>query len=62
MIGRFRDHDITNIVQIKKKTSSNPLMLARVKLHNYDQDSNEEDTKIFLMSLFSSIVYSLAFV
>lgn len=54
--------NLKNIVRIKKETSSNLLTPAHIKPHNYNQDSNEENTKIPPSSLFSSIVCSLAFV
>ena len=54
--------NLKDIVRIKKETPSDPLTLAHVKPHNYDQDSNEEDIKIPPSSPFSSIVCSPAFV
>lgn len=54
--------NLKDIVRIKKKTSSNPLTPAYIQPHNYNQDSNEENTKIPPLSLLSSIVCSLAFV
>ncbi|MCJ1349321.1 hypothetical protein MMC31_007557 [Peltigera leucophlebia] len=54
--------NLKDIVRIKKKTPSNPLTLARVKPHNYDQDSNEKDTKIPPSSPFSSTICSPVFV
>ena len=54
--------NLKDIVRIKKETPSDPLTLARVKPHNYDQDSNEEDIKIPPSSPFSSTVCSPAFV
>ena len=54
--------NLKDIVRIKKKTPSNPLMLARFKPHNYNQDSNKEDIKIPSLSPFSSTVCLSAFV
>ena len=54
--------NLKDIVRIKKKPPSNLLTLARVKPHNYNQDSNEENIKIPLSSLFSSIVCLPTFV
>ena len=48
--------NLKEIVRIKKETSSDSLMLAHIKPHNYDQDSNEEDIKIPPSFLFSSTV------
>ena len=54
--------NLKDIVRINKKTSSDPLMLVRIKLHNNDQDSNEEDIKISFLSPFSNTVCLHAFV
>ncbi|MCJ1343643.1 hypothetical protein MMC31_001839 [Peltigera leucophlebia] len=54
--------NLKNIVRIKKKTPSNFLTLACVKSHNYNQDCNEEDTKIPPSPPFSSTVCLSAFV
>ncbi|MCJ1348461.1 hypothetical protein MMC31_006693, partial [Peltigera leucophlebia] len=54
--------NLKDIVRIKKETPSDPLTLARVKPHNFDQDSNEEDNKIPPSSPFSSTICSPAFV
>lgn len=54
--------NLKDIVCMKKDTPFNPLMLACIKPHNYDQDRNEVDTKISSLFLFSSTVYSSAFV
>lgn len=54
--------NLKNIVHIKKKTFSDLLMLACIKSHNYVQDNNNEDTKISLLFLFFSIIYSPIFV
>ena len=54
--------NLKNIVRIKKETPSDPLTLACVKPHNYNQDNNEEDIKISPSSPFSSTVCSPAFV
>lgn len=51
-----------NIIRIKKKTPSIFLMLACIKSHNYNQDSNKKDIKILLLFLFSSTVCSPIFV
>lgn len=49
-------------MRTKKEILSDFLTLVRVKPHNYNKDSNEEDTKIHPSSPFFSIVYSSAFV
>ena len=54
--------NLKNIMQIKKKTSSNPLTLARVKPYNYKQDGIEKDIKISLLFLFSNKVCLPAFI
>ena len=51
-----------NIVHIKKDIFFDFLMLVHVKLHNYNQDNNKENTKIPPLFLFSSTVCLLAFV
>lgn len=52
--------NLKNIVRIKRKTPSDLLTLARLKPYNYDQDSNEDNTKIPLLSPFSSTLCSPA--
>ncbi len=54
--------NLKDIICIKRETLSKSLILAYVKPHNYDQDSNKDDTKILPLSLFSSIVCLPAFV
>ena len=54
--------NLKDIVRIKRKTPSDLLTLVHVKPHNYNQDSNEEDTKIASLSLSSSAICLLLFV
>ena len=54
--------NLKDIMHIKKKTPSDPLTLAYIKPHNYDQNSNEEDITIPPSPPFSSIVCLPAFV
>ncbi len=54
--------NLKDILHIKGKSFSGPLKLVCIKSQNYDQDSNENNTKIPLLSLFSSIVYLPTFV
>lgn len=51
-----------NIIYIKKKPLSNPLILTYIKSYNYNQNSNEEDYKIPPLFPFFSIIYLLVFV
>lgn len=48
------------IMYIKQKTSSNIIILERVKPHNYNKDSNEKNIKIPPLSPFSSRICLLA--
>ena len=54
--------NLKDVVHIKKATSSDPLTLAHIKPHNYNQDSNKEDIIIPLSSLFFTIVCLPTFV
>ncbi len=54
--------NLKDIMRIKRETPSDPLTLAHVKTHNYDQDSNEDNIKILSLSPFSSTIYLLAFI
>lgn len=54
--------NLKDIVHIKRKTPSNSLTLASIKTPNYNQDSNEDNTKIHSSSPFFSIVCSPAFI
>lgn len=54
-------------MRIQKEASSDPLMLADIKTHNYDLNSNiennkDEDTMVPPLSPFFSIPCSLPFV
>lgn len=54
--------NLKDIICIKRETLSKPLILAYIKPHNCDQDSNKDDTKILPLSPFSSKVCLPAFV
>ena len=54
--------NLKNIMHIKKETFSDLLTLVHVKPHNYNQDSNEDNTKISSSSPFSSTIWSSTFV
>ena len=54
--------NFNDIMRIKKETFSVFLTLVYIKLHNYGQDNNEEDTKNALLSPFSSKVCLPTFV
>lgn len=54
--------NLKDIMYIKKNPFSNPLTLMYIKSHNYNMNTNKENTKIFFLSLFFSIVYSPAFI
>lgn len=60
-------HNLKNLMHIKKKAFSNFLTLARIKLYNYNLDSNlqnikDENTIVPPLFLFSNTRYLLAFV
>ena len=54
--------NLQDILHIEKETSFDLSTLAHIKSHNYNQNRDEEKTKILPLFLFFSIVVSPAFV